>query len=117
MSINKVAEKYGISKATASAWANELKTERNRTPEATKTERSVPEEVQQRTFDEALQTFLASAIGMLQAWATECSNPSFIRENPTGVNALGASVLDRAERILANIRDARAEDKGEDSDE
>jgi hypothetical protein len=111
--MDKVAEKHGIGKATVVAWAKELKSDRNRPNQLSETDRSVPEEARQRTFDEALETFLASAIGMLQAWAKECSDPGFIRENPTGVNALGASVLDRAERILANIRDTRAEEKSE----
>jgi hypothetical protein len=106
LSANKVAVKYKIGKATVIQWSKELKEAQNQPGKPTKTDRSVSEEIRQRRFDEALERFLTSTIGMLQVWATECSDPRFIRENPTGVNALGQSVLDRAERIMANIRES-----------
>jgi len=106
LSANRVATKYGIAKATVIQWSKDLRDAGNRLVEPTKTDRSIPEEIRQRRFDEALERFLTATVGMLQAWATECSDPRFIRENPTGVNALGQSVLDRAERIMANIRES-----------
>jgi transposase-like protein len=104
LSATKAATKHGVSKGIVIKWSQELNPE-NRPEELTKSDRSIPEEIRQYEFDRKLEEFLSATIGMLQAWAKECSDPKFIRENPTGVNTLGASVLDRAERILSNIRD------------
>lgn len=105
LSASKAAIKHGVSKGIVIKWSQELNSE-NRPEDLTKTDRSIPEEIRQYEFDRKLEEFLSATIGMLQSWAKECSDPEFIRENPTGVNTLGATVLDRAERILSNIRSA-----------
>jgi len=89
-----VAKKHQVDRKTVIAWGKEV--HHNSTAIAVRKEQD---------FDAALKSFLFSTVAMLSAWATECADPKFIRENPRGVNELGQTVLDRAERILSSIRD------------
>jgi hypothetical protein len=113
VSISKVATKYGISKSTAKAWADEA-CGQNRT-ESNANSRSIIERAREETFDQSLEVFLRASINMLITWARECSDPRFIRENPSGVQALGETVLDRAERIMSDLQ-SEAQTDGAESD-
>ena len=113
VSISKVAAKYGISKSTAKAWADEA-CGQNRT-ESNGNTRSIIERAREQTFDQSLEVFLRASINMLITWARECSDPRFIRENPSGVHTLGQTVLDRAERIMSDLQ-SEAQTDGAESD-
>jgi transposase-like protein len=51
-----------------------------------------------------LIALLSESVGMVRAWARTCSDPSFIKDNPSGVNELGKTVLERADRLGALVQ-------------
>jgi hypothetical protein len=93
-----ISRKHGVGKATINRWAEALKPKTERKPEQNGTPVTV--EARRQQFNTALDKFLMSTIAMLQAWADTCSDPAFIRANPEGVNELGKSVLERADRLV-----------------
>jgi hypothetical protein len=97
---DQISAKHDVPKSTVKLWADELKTAQNCTePESL----PISAEARKERFNKALDEFLMSSVQMLNAWAEACSDPGFIRSNPTGVNELGAVVLDRADRLVRHV--------------
>jgi hypothetical protein len=91
MSVRDAAEKHGLPSSTIGAWRAGIV--RNGTEIQT-----------ENRFNSALNNFLHATVTMLEAWATECSKPDFIQKNPEGVNELGRTVLERADRFVELLR-------------
>lgn len=96
------AEKHGVARKTLQRWVREVQEMSRKCPE--KAKGINPGEARRQKFNEALETFLHSTIVMLNAWAQTCSDPSFIVNNPEGVNELGRTVLDRADRMVSTLK-------------
>jgi transposase-like protein len=105
----KVCREFGIGKATLKRWLDETEIKRNRTEI-----RNCSGEARESRFNEALEGFLEATVNMLHSWAKECSDPKFIRENPSGVHELGQTVFKSAERIMSSIRDEEEPEAEED---
>lgn len=109
-----------VSKATLSAWmaaarggavvdrggksAAELRDVRRASPAATKSNRTEPAPAYAKTFDQLLEEFLMATIAMDAAIARTCAEPDFIRANPHGVNELGQSLRERADKLVSFAR-------------
>lgn len=94
-----VAEKYAVGTGTVARWSDELKSEQSGA--------IAPRDEQ---FAVNLKQLLSNAIKMLDTWANECQDPSFVRSNPTGVCELGQVVLDRCDRLVALVRPVDSSD-------
>jgi len=89
-----VSTKHGISKRTLINWVQEART-------APELHQIAPNDARQLRFTKALDEFLFSTIKMVHAWAEKCSDPHFIQHDPQGVNELGKTVLERADRMVS----------------
>ena len=101
MGWDEACKKHSVGKATLSRWVEEAKTEQKRNSSEII---GTPQEARAKRFDQSLEKFLGATLDMLNAWAEECSDRDFIKQNPSGVHELGKTVLDRADRLVGLVR-------------
>lgn len=102
MSWAKAAAKHGVGKASLKLWVDEAKS--SHLPGSLASASPIqPVEARKEQFNEALDGFLFKTLEMLDAWAKVCSDPAFIQKDPQGVNELGRTVLERADRLVSTI--------------
>ncbi len=126
---DKVCADFGVSRSCLKKWIDKAKAElkengaQGQPPKGTELKENsgnssqTPTESRTKRFNEALETFLFSTIRMCQAWAEACSDPAFIQNNPSGVNVLGQTVLDRADRLAALVQPPNQSNAEEESAE
>lgn len=110
MTYQAACKKHGVSRATLDLWVRTTNVQFDKKTRQKSDNANVSKPVKIQAieskhdrFNKALDQFLYSTIQMLQRWAETCSDPKFITQNPDGVNELGKTVLDRADRLVSTL--------------
>jgi len=106
MTIREVSTKHKVGIGTLGEWSTDLKTEQKTEQSRTKPNSgiSVSEASRQNQFDTLLRSFLIGTLEMLNTWVEILQDPAFVKDKPSAANELGATVLDRADRLVSLIR-------------
>lgn len=120
MGYDEVAAKHKVARSTIQKWerdqqavvAKSAEKSVKRKTRKTKTEIGTESvnrpilnlrEQRQERFTRALESFLESALKMVQVWAETASDPEFVRSHTADAHELGKTVLERADKLVSLI--------------